>query len=108
MMKALSTRSTRRGYDRLGVESSVEGLEDLQLKRVVSVPAGVYDVGFTKIVRAPLERSLPTTKTEEKKAKKAAKVHPLLGLFDGKWGKKKMTARPEFSRYIQYLKEGGL
>ncbi|GAB2279524.1 hypothetical protein Dimus_014164 [Dionaea muscipula] len=109
MLRALSERATHRRYERLDhAESSGDGLDDAQLKRVVSVPAGVYDVGFSKIVKAP-ELPLPTTKAQAKITKKAAKVHPLFGLFGGTGKKKKkMTAMPELSRYIQYLKEGGL
>ncbi|GAB2282756.1 hypothetical protein Dimus_017296 [Dionaea muscipula] len=109
MFRALSTRNNRNGYDRL--EDNKSSVDEAELRRVVSVPAGgggVYDAAaFAKVVKEPELLPLPTTKTQAKRAEKAAKLHPLFGLFDGKWGKKKMTARPEFSRYIQYLKEGG-
>ncbi|KAG5623465.1 hypothetical protein H5410_008683 [Solanum commersonii] len=47
-----------------------------------------------------------TSDQDNFRAKKASKIHPIFSLFETK-RKKKATARPEFSRYIQYLREGG-
>ncbi|KAI3691207.1 hypothetical protein L2E82_49427 [Cichorium intybus] len=43
----------------------------------------------------------------EKQSKKVSKVHPLFTLFERNSRKKKATAKSEFSRYMQYLNEGG-
>ncbi|GMH24571.1 hypothetical protein Nepgr_026414 [Nepenthes gracilis] len=119
MFRSLSTRRSYHGYDRLGIESSspadaADGGVDMhmmkssssaggvgvQMKRTVSVPAGVFDFRFSKKQGTTLELGA-------KEAKKASKIHPLFGLFDGKKRKKKWTARPEISRYLEYVKEGG-
>ncbi|XAR57917.1 hypothetical protein NMG60_11026223 [Bertholletia excelsa] len=42
-----------------------------------------------------------------RQAKKAGKIHPLLAEFNGS-RRNKATARPEFARYMEYVKEGGM
>ncbi|KAK4262147.1 hypothetical protein QN277_027738 [Acacia crassicarpa] len=103
--------STRRGhgigrYERLGKESSaITPLIPQELKRSTSVPvasalprkAGNFGGGVTH----NLQRQ-PTKKTATKE-----KSHPLFSFMDFR-RKKKPTSRPEFVRYLEYLKEGGV
>ncbi|CDY30774.1 BnaC07g16740D [Brassica napus] len=95
MIRALSTRKDRGGYKKLGGEKEEEaaGVRLLEGK-VQSVPAEV---------KKPVEKT-------------GRSVHPLLSFFDiGSQKKKKKTkkkttttAKPEFSRYLEYVKEGGV
>ncbi|KAA3461149.1 Retrovirus-related Pol polyprotein from transposon TNT 1-94 [Gossypium australe] len=119
MLRAFSTRRNRDGYERLLVETEVEepvipsnGQFEAQLKRARSVPARVF--GLSRKFNGP-ELGLPekcqekssTTTNSNKKGSKSKTIHPLFSLFDGR-RKKKTTAKPEFARYIEYLKEGGM
>ncbi|KAL4377580.1 hypothetical protein GQ457_02G007170 [Hibiscus cannabinus] len=126
MLRAFSTRRNRSGYERLLVETEVDGQPvsrtsqfEAQLKRARSVPARVF--GLSRKFNGP-ELGLPekaqlksfskttttTTTTESnKKGAKSKSVHPLFSLFDSR-RKKRTTAKPEFARYIEYLKEGGM
>ncbi|KHN11117.1 hypothetical protein D0Y65_043632 [Glycine soja] len=47
----------------------------------------------------------PTKKVSDNNRDK--KSHPLLSFLALRW-KKKTTARSEFARYLEYLKEGGM
>ncbi|GJR36738.1 hypothetical protein Tco_1475551 [Tanacetum coccineum] len=104
MFRALSTR---RGYDQLISDSTIDDqLTDPKMLRSTTLPANFFGEFPTKFV---LEPKVPK-KVDfiEKQVKKASKVHPLFSLFERKSRKKKATAKPEFSRYMQYLKEGGV
>lgn len=120
MLRAFSTRRNRDGYERLLVATEVSeeplisshGQFEAQLKRARSVPARVF--GLSRKFNGP-ELGLPemcqekssTRTNSNKKGSKSKTVHPLFSLFDGR-RKKKTTAKPEFARYIEYLKEGGM
>ncbi|GMI68901.1 hypothetical protein like AT3G50900 [Hibiscus trionum] len=122
MLRAFSTRRNRSGYERLLVETEVDDQPvsrnnqfEAQLKRARSVPARVF--GLSKKFNAPelgfpekgrVKSSSTTTTTDSnKKGAKSKSVHPLFSLFDTR-RKKRTTAKPEFARYIEYLKEGGM
>ncbi|KAG6394592.1 hypothetical protein SASPL_145181 [Salvia splendens] len=55
-------------------------------------------------------KSLPTKMVNPPKmpqeAKKPSKIHPFFSIFESR-RRKKATAKPEFSRYLDYLREGG-
>ncbi|KAE8701249.1 putative Dihydroflavonol-4-reductase [Hibiscus syriacus] len=120
MLRAFSTRRSRNGYERLLVATEVDDEPvssnsqfEAQLKRARSVPARVF--GLSRKFNGP-ELGLPeksqfksstTTTDTNKKGAKPKSVHPLFSLFDSR-RKKKTTAKPEFARYIEYLKEGGM
>ncbi|XP_022740725.1 uncharacterized protein LOC111292552 [Durio zibethinus] len=115
MLRAFSTRS-RRGYERL-LEVEVDkpvssiGQWKTQLKRARSVPARVFGLSRSKFSPelALLERSQvkkPSTSSSNKKVTKST-THPLFSIFDAR-RKKKTTAKPEFARYLEYLREGGM
>lgn len=74
--------------------------------RSTTLPANYFDEMPLKFV---LEPKVPKkVDLIERQAKKVSKVHPFFSLFE-KWGrKKKPTSKPEFSRYMEYLKEEGI
>lgn len=109
MLRSLSTRkiSGRGVYERVGDESTF-GLLGAKLKRSTSVPYYAPSIrlgGGNPVILEELPRQ---------KSKKIAVTgkfsHPIFSLFDGRRrsNKKKATAKPEFSRYVEYLKEGGM
>ncbi|XP_024981827.1 uncharacterized protein LOC112518358 [Cynara cardunculus var. scolymus] len=108
MFRALSTRKgLRGGYAQLINESTVDHLlsSDAKIIRSTTLPANFYGDSPVKLVWEP---KIPVkVDVIEKQVKKVSKVHPLFSLFERRSRKKKATAKPEFSRYMQYLKEGG-
>ncbi|KAL9245882.1 hypothetical protein vseg_019481 [Gypsophila vaccaria] len=126
MFRAMSsTKGRRGGYDRLLDESSNDpnnaGNQDTAvLNRAISVPARMLFGSSNRKLNSmsSSESSSPANttttispkKSKQPEKKKGEKVHPVFSLFDGKsWKKKKkLTANPDFSRYIEYLKEGGV
>ncbi|XP_050226355.2 uncharacterized protein LOC126676238 [Mercurialis annua] len=101
MLRALSTRTSRRGYTRLVAdESAAISLLDENLKRSKTLPARSYDL--TAKLAFPHDIKV---KPAPKKLSKIA-THPLFTLFDTR-RKKKTTAKPELARYLQYMREGG-
>ncbi|XP_015065265.1 uncharacterized protein LOC107010492 [Solanum pennellii] len=102
MFRALSTRRDYRGYDELIKEEAPSTpLVDPKLNRNRSVSAAYKFFSSSR-----KEQNSPMSPQVNKEAKKASKIHPIFSLFETK-KKKKATARPEFSRYIQYVREGG-
>lgn len=99
MLRVLSTRRSYRGYDQLGKEQPQAGAEEPQLRRATTLPLGSAKKLFPE--------TSPKPDPPAKQAKKASKSHPLFRLFYGR-RKGKTTAKPEFSRYIEYMKEGGV
>lgn len=94
MFRALSTR--RRGYEQLGDEEASSAALVPKLSRTKSSPAAAGK-GCSKKMQVA---------TAAQQVKKASKVHPFFSLFETK-RKKKPTSRPEFSRYLEYVREGG-
>lgn len=97
MFRALSTRRSHQRYEKLGDEPAVGALE-----RSTSFPARV----FGSSTKSTPEFTFPD-KSQVKPTNKVTKSHPLFSLFNGR-RKKKTTAKPEFARYLEYLKEGGV
>ncbi|KFK34336.1 hypothetical protein AALP_AA5G131900 [Arabis alpina] len=103
MFRAMSTRRVHGGYEKLGDEEA-------RLKRVTSVPASVYGHSrnpIQEVKKTPTPTAKPT----------GGSVHPLLSFFDVHFQRKKKkttkkksspTAKPEFARYLEYVKEGGV
>ncbi|KAK9678408.1 hypothetical protein RND81_11G209400 [Saponaria officinalis] len=115
MFRAMSsTKGRRGGYDKLLDESndnpSVNNQDNAVLKRAISVPARVLFGSSTRKLNSSSSSETSSPANNSKTKKKSEKVHPVFSLFDGKsWKKKKkLTANPDFSRYIEYLKEGGV
>ncbi|OIT31823.1 hypothetical protein A4A49_26226 [Nicotiana attenuata] len=106
MFRAMSTRRDYRGYEELIKEEEhsapILGKPKLSRNRTVPAAANFFSSSSKKVTS---EENFRAT-TQLKEAKKASKIHPIFSLFETK-KKKKATARPEFSRYIQYVREGG-
>ncbi|KAL3527127.1 hypothetical protein ACH5RR_011783 [Cinchona calisaya] len=99
MLRALSTRNSR-AYEKLEDESS--DLLEAKLNKSRSLPAKVFGSP-----RKSTREQSAEAKYVAKEAKKVSKIHPIFSLFDSR-PRKKATAKPEFSRYVEYLKEGGI
>ncbi|XP_038883128.1 uncharacterized protein LOC120074173 [Benincasa hispida] len=105
MLRALSTRRCPHRYERLGEDPTVSLLEG-RLKRATSLPTRVLGSGSRKPTSEIIFPEF--AQANQKQSKKANKGgHPLFSFFDFR-RKRKSTARPEFARYLEYLKEGGL
>ncbi|KAL1217029.1 hypothetical protein V5N11_021380 [Cardamine amara subsp. amara] len=96
MIRALSTRRDRGRYKKLG-DAEEAGVGLLEGKPQ-SVPAKLH--GQSPEVNKPVEKT-------------GGSVHPLLSFFDvslkrKKKTKKTTTTKPEFGRYLEYVKEGGV
>ncbi|XP_065851579.1 uncharacterized protein [Euphorbia lathyris] len=107
MFRALSSRRSSRGggYERLlannNDESSlpIDHVSQITLKRAKTVPAGRPN---------PFLYSTKKVETVKKSKERKECIHPLFSLFDGRRRKKKTTAKPEFTRYLEYVREGGM
>ncbi|CAH9087063.1 unnamed protein product [Cuscuta epithymum] len=109
MLRSLTTRKSPHAYEQLTRENegAAHDLFEPKLSRTTSVqPAksGVFSSSSSK-------RSTESpAKAQAKQAEKASKIHPIFSLFTSGQKRNKgvgPTARPEFSRYLEYLKEGG-
>ncbi|KAI3794231.1 hypothetical protein L1987_36860 [Smallanthus sonchifolius] len=107
MFRAMSLRKVHRGYEPLISENDVvpDPLLDAKMIRSTTLPAHFF--GDIPLKLVPESKAPAKVVSIEKQAKKVSKLHPLFSLFERKSRKKKATAKPEFSRYMQYLKEGG-
>lgn len=111
MLRAFSTR--RSGYDRLVDESSI-GLVEVKLSRSATLPAKLFGSRRKATPEGnlpPILEQKPSTakipeNSGEKQVKKASKILPIFSIFV-KQRRKKATAKPEFARYMEYVKEGG-
>lgn len=93
MIRALSTRKGRGSYKKLGDEEEAG--------------AGLLEVKPQSVTESP-KVFKPVEKT-------GGSVHPLFSFFDMGLKRKKKTkkqstttAKPEFARYLEYVKEGGV
>lgn len=106
MFKAMSTKKFHRGYDQLVSDSTTnDHLSEAKLLRSTTLPANFF--GDLPVNFVPESKISKKVDIIDKQVKKVSRVHPLFSLFERRSKKKKATATPEFSRYIQYLKEGG-
>ncbi|KAE9612974.1 hypothetical protein Lal_00027481 [Lupinus albus] len=99
MFKATSTRRGSSKYEKLEKESAGNGPWNEELKRSTSLPSTAQGSAFEGI-------KLQRNHTKKGNDNKKEKIHPLFGSLDFH-SKKKTTAKPEFLRYLYYLKEGG-
>ncbi|KAL2236300.1 UNVERIFIED_CONTAM: hypothetical protein Sindi_0821700 [Sesamum indicum] len=110
MFRALSTRRSRRGYEHLAHDDDDDEaastpaalLPAAKLSRAKSLPAKA------KQIFSCSSKNSCSAAAEQAVIKKASKVHPLFSLFEMSRRKKKATAKPEFSRYLEYVREGGV
>ncbi|CAL0331878.1 unnamed protein product [Lupinus luteus] len=105
MFRSTSTRRDSSKYEKLEKESAGNGTWNDELKRSTSVPSRAQGSIFGDI---NLERnSTKKANNNNNNSNQKEKIHPLFGFLDFH-RKKKTTAKPEFARYLQYLKEGGM
>ncbi|KAG4380242.1 hypothetical protein GLYMA_16G135600v4 [Glycine max] len=101
--------TTRRGYEILGKESATTALLHEGFKRSTSLPSHGSNSSRKMALGSTYgdinQKRNPTKKGNDNNSDK--KSHPLLSFLALRW-KKKTTARPEFARYLEYLKEGGM
>ncbi|KAG5050911.1 hypothetical protein JHK85_003429 [Glycine max] len=99
--------TTRRGYERLGKESATTALLHEGFKRSTSLPSWGSN-SSRKMALGSTYGEINLKRNPTKKGNNSdKKSHPLLS-FLALRRKKKTTARPEFARYLEYLKEGGM
>lgn len=103
MFRSTSTRRGSAKYEKLEKESAVNGISNEELKRSTSLPSRAQGSPLGDI---NLQRN-PTKKASDKNNQKEKKTHPLFSFFDLR-RKKKITAKPEIARYLEYVKEGGM
>ncbi|GKU99197.1 hypothetical protein SLEP1_g12076 [Rubroshorea leprosula] len=102
MLRAFSVRRSQWRYEPLVDDEPDVSLLGGKLSRTTSLPAGL----FCSSRKAAPDSALPSN-SQVKSTKKKSKSHPLFSLFDGR-RKRKTTAKPEFARYLEYVKEGGV
>ncbi|KAL2497787.1 hypothetical protein Adt_23337 [Abeliophyllum distichum] len=105
MFRALSTRKSRQGYEQLNDEAapSTDPLVP-KLSKSRTLPAKIFNSSPKKLTTATAASKAPS-----EQAKKVSKIHPFFNIFvESGRRRKKATAKPEFSRYVEYLKEGGM
>lgn len=79
------------------------------MKRVSSLPAKILFGSSKKLSSPPAPAPAAANSVHEevkKKKKKVMKSHPLFSLFDAR--PRKTTAKPEFARYLEFIKERGV
>ncbi|XP_057418189.1 uncharacterized protein LOC130712369 [Lotus japonicus] len=97
---------TTRRYERLGKETASSALLQEGFKRSTSLPSRASS-SARKMAHSTLG-NINLQRNPTKKANNTSKsTHPLFSFLDFR-RKKKTTARPEFTRYLEYLKEGGM
>ncbi|XP_027178996.1 uncharacterized protein LOC113777959 [Coffea eugenioides] len=100
MLRALSTRNGRR-YEKIEEGGQSSAVLEAQLNKSRSLPAKLFG-SQQKSTRGQTAEE----KSAAKQARTVSKIHPMFNLFDPRL-RKKATANPEFSRYLEYLKEEG-
>ncbi|CAH8344757.1 unnamed protein product [Eruca vesicaria subsp. sativa] len=100
------TRSRRGGYERVSDDSTFS-LLGAKLRRSTSVPYYAPSIKLGAGGVPTILEELPHQKS--KKVKATSKFsHPIFSFLYGKKKKPSTTRKPEFSRYLEYLKEGGM
>ncbi|KAL6518449.1 hypothetical protein OROGR_018951 [Orobanche gracilis] len=103
--RALSTRRTR-DYEQLRDDHEATATaSEPKLSRNVSAPAAKI-LGYSKKMAAATSSKITSPSEKEVIIKKVSRVYPLFSVLHTK-PKKKATANPMFSRYMDYVKEGG-
>ncbi|KAJ9147060.1 hypothetical protein P3X46_029263 [Hevea brasiliensis] len=107
MLRAFSTRRSRRGsYERLlADDSAIDASELGTLERSKTLPAA--PVLRSSVTKIPSPNDSQSHQVMKPAARRASKTHPLLSLFDAR-RKRKTAAKPEFTRYLEYVREGGI
>ncbi|KAJ6740055.1 PROTEIN SHROOM-LIKE [Salix purpurea] len=107
MLRALNKHRNPSRYGRLDKEPDTECLLEGELKTSGSSPSHEVS-GSPKLCTLGPELAPQNVSPVNPRRRKGSKSHPLFSLCDGAGRKKNTTARPEFARYLQYVKEGGV
>ncbi|KAF9678288.1 hypothetical protein SADUNF_Sadunf07G0019300 [Salix dunnii] len=107
MLRALNKHRNPNRYGRLDKEPDTECLMEGELKTSGSSPSHEVS-GSPKLCTLGPELAPQNVSPVKPSRRKGSKSHPLFSLCDGAGRKKNTTARPEFARYLQYVKEGGV
>ncbi|CAJ1930231.1 unnamed protein product [Sphenostylis stenocarpa] len=101
MFRSTSARKSPTRYEKLDKEHGATGeSSNEELKRSTTLPSRAMASTFG-------DMNLQRNPTKKGNSNPKEKSHPLLSFFDFR-RKKKTTARPEFARYLEYVKEGGM
>ncbi|XP_019182497.1 PREDICTED: uncharacterized protein LOC109177565 [Ipomoea nil] len=114
MFKSLTKRKSPYSYKQLADDVAVVAVDhdggEPKLSRTRSwpPPAAAAKGGSSakkKVMTTSELHNFPA-KSQAKQMRKVSKILPIFSVFDSR-KKKKATARPEFSRYLEYVREGG-
>jgi hypothetical protein len=114
MFRSNSTRRGHEKYEKLDKEfgGNNYGISNEEyLKRSISVPSGPSSTKAKMAMATNLGNNINLQRNPTKKASndhKEKSTHPLFNLFDFGKKKKKASSKPEFARYVEYMKEGGM
>lgn len=111
MFRSLTTRKSPYSYKQLAEEVALVVVDhdgEPKLSRTsYPPPAPAKDSSSAKKkVTSELQLHNFPAKSQAKQMRKISKILPILSVFDSR-KKKKATALPEFSRYLEYVREGG-
>ncbi|XP_011016599.1 PREDICTED: uncharacterized protein LOC105120112, partial [Populus euphratica] len=108
MLRALNKQRNPNRYEKLDKEPDTTSIDLLagELETSESLPAREVS-GSPKLCTLGPEPAPQNVSSVKPSRRKDSKSHPLFSLCDGAGRKKKPTARPEFARYLEYVKEGG-
>ncbi|XP_058082692.1 uncharacterized protein LOC131230748 [Magnolia sinica] len=107
MYRSSIFKKSRRGYERLG-DDSASLLSDLKSPSVVIEEKGNEEVAVRMASVTKNHTWKMTDSNVVKLSTKVIKSHPLLSYFHASRRKKATTLKPEFIRYLEYVKEGGV
>nr|AFK36176.1 unknown [Lotus japonicus] len=104
MFKSLSTRPGPSKYEKMDKDSAAGGgTSNEEMTRSTSVPSS----SATSMALGSSSINLHRNPTKRATNNPKEKSHPIFSLFEFR-RKKKATAKPEFARYLEYMKEGGM
>ncbi|KAL6011371.1 hypothetical protein ACLOJK_001817 [Asimina triloba] len=107
---AMNRSKSHHGYLRLGRDYTHDHvLLHPSDPKSASIPnqEEMTSVGPSQTAGAPKNFTLEKMDPKLKRSTKVAKNHPLLSFFEVSRKKKAPSAKPEFIRYLEYVKEGG-
>ncbi|XP_027362136.1 uncharacterized protein LOC113869839 [Abrus precatorius] len=109
MFRSTSTQRGPTKYEKLDKENGVN-IEtwNEELKRSTSLPSRASSSPTKMDIDSTFgDINLQRNPTKKANSNSKEKSHPLFSFFDLR-RKKKTTAKPEFARYLEYVKEGGM
>lgn len=103
-------QKSRRGYHRLSKETITDPSELKSFKVPVKVKkVAILPIRMLKTTKIPKPDTTVSVlpQTAKRSTRDAARSHPLLSFFGAPRRKKALAVKPEFIRYLEYMKEGG-